>query len=821
MNLTQQFLIISILPLSFLGLGIYLWRVGTRRRQVFTRWIVTLGLAAVWASSIMRFFGGKAFSFQLVFSWGVIGTYAFTLMVLGVLLTTFTHIGTPQANNRIAFIVSLIIGLVALGLEPRIWPYQIPDTVIAGQKISHFNLWAAVWIASWLIPLIAGFISVQRINIAIPNSLYRNQVQYWLLTLTLFLIGSTVNSIHQAGQSGWQQAGVVIAILAAFVGTVSISQSYLPNLQLGLRQILSRLSGSLIIFFLTLLALSFLVRVLINLPDNGISSSDEPSVSTALIVLPANEASSTEQFGEYNLTGEGSMGSVLEILVNGEVQGKTIVDADGNWQYDLDLPSGDYDIDVQVIVPGTQTRTAVSAQNLIILIAAAIFAALFTGVFRLSNLIARRLFLPALDQHDTVMSDYTKTSGHLPEPQQLAQLFLRIVQSRMGTDDGWFFTTTDGPKGSLILRPLAELELSTAPKKGAVFAYDNPIAEYFRQNDKPIAQYDIDTLDIFGQASEQTKQMLTTWQRVLFLPLRTGDTLIGVIALGAKSSGESYDRQEVVKLQQLTRQVSPLLAQAQNLASLRQINDYVFQNNQRLSREKQHLNELAGLYNQFLTLISPELKRPFIAINKHLHKLHQESAENDKESAVAELSHEFENLKKPIDNLITLSTRIQMRNTFDFQLVRMDDIAMAAVRKLKTMSEARRVTVEFNVQTALPMVLGDAEQLQEAVQHLLHNAIKFNKIGGVVQLDCGIEGSDLYLRVIDSGVGIPKDRLAEIWTGLNYPTNGNNRFNSNHVSVGLALTRFIIAAHGGRVESQSKYGSGSVFAIYLPLVFEE
>ena len=79
-------------------------------------------------------------------------------------------------------------------------------------------------------------------------------------------------------------------------------------------------------------------------------------------------------------------------------------------------------------------------------------------------------------------------------------------------------------------------------------------------------------------------------------------------------------------------------------------------------------------------------------------------------------------------------------------------------------------------------------------------------------------GSDLFLRVVDTGVGIPPDRLERVWAGLSkLKVNGNGRSGG----MGLALSRFIILAHGGRVEAQSKYGAGSVFTIHLPLYFGE
>jgi signal transduction histidine kinase len=244
----------------------------------------------------------------------------------------------------------------------------------------------------------------------------------------------------------------------------------------------------------------------------------------------------------------------------------------------------------------------------------------------------------------------------------------------------------------------------------------------------------------------------------------------------------------------------------------------VFQQNQTLVREKQHLKELANLYAQFVKLISPDLRRPFATITQQIQQLQEELTKSDSKQLISELGQRVEALKTPIDNLITMSGRIQIRDEFDFKPIHLDDVSQAAIRHLKAMAEARRVRVEFNSDPHVPTIYGDEQQMQEAIQYLLHNAIKFNKIGGLVRLDLGISGSDLRLRVVDTGVGIPEDRLATIWDGF---TNLSHNGSSRGGGLGLALTRFIVAAHGGHIEAESKYGSGSVFTIYLPLVYEE
>ena len=167
-----------------------------------------------------------------------------------------------------------------------------------------------------------------------------------------------------------------------------------------------------------------------------------------------------------------------------------------------------------------------------------------------------------------------------------------------------------------MLRPLAQLG-SQLPDT-VDFAYDSPFVQHLRGNGRPLIQHDIDSLVAFDSMSEDERQTIAQWQRILFMPLHAGDSLVGLLALGSKYSGEAYDRNDFETLQNLATQISPLLAQAQNLASLRQINHYVFEQNQALARERQHMQELAQLYRQFFELVTPELRQPFAAIDKRI-----------------------------------------------------------------------------------------------------------------------------------------------------------------------------------------------------------
>ena len=727
MTLTQQFLIISLLPLSFIGMIVYLWRARLKRRPLFLRWSLTLLSAAVWASSVIRFFGGTTFPEILIYNWDIVGTYALSLTAVCFLFTTLTYLPIPRGFGQIGLGLSLLLWGGAIFVDPNIWHNALPNTLLLGQPVRQFDIWASVWIASWLLPIVAAWMLTQKLNSNLPPSLYRNQVQYWLVVIFLLLLGSGLGSVQQPGQTGWQQAGVIIMMLAGLTGTISLASTTLPDLQLSLRQLLSRVISILVIFGLTWGGLTLLVRSVRDLPEN------------------------TPQ--------------------NGEI--------------------------------------------LVLLIAAALFVGLFTLVNHFIKELSRRLFLPGSLRHETVLAEFSNVIGNLPEPVQLGQLFLRLVQANLTTDEAWLFTAVDGPGGKLILRPLANLENITLDT--LTLDAHSPFTQFLRQNTVPLVQYDIDTLERFAEMPEAERTTLTRWERLLYKPLHTGDSLVGVLALGLKHSGGSYDQPDFDLLENLSRQISPLLAQAQNVSSLRQINEYVFHQNQVLTRDRQHLQELVRLYSQFVDLISPDLRRPFNVLTQEVQQL-QSKDDATTIKLATQIDQHISEIKLPIEKLIAISGRIQMRNEFSFQLNRLDEIAQQAIRNLRTMADARRVVVEFNVSTPHTTVLGDGAQLMEAAQHLLHNAIKFNKIGGVVQVECGLIGSELFLRVVDTGVGIPPERLDTIWSGLSkLKANGNGRSSG----MGLALARFIILAHGGRIEAQSKYGAGSVFTLYLPLFFDD
>jgi signal transduction histidine kinase len=120
-------------------------------------------------------------------------------------------------------------------------------------------------------------------------------------------------------------------------------------------------------------------------------------------------------------------------------------------------------------------------------------------------------------------------------------------------------------------------------------------------------------------------------------------------------------------------------------------------------------------------------------------------------------------------------------------------------------------------------VRADREKLQQILLNLLSNAVKFTPSGGEVsvesvdRVDGGEDEGMVYLRVRDSGIGIPRDRLETVFEPFVQVDTSLTR-RQEGVGLGLAISRDVARGMGGDLRARSEPGKGSTFTLALPLV---
>jgi signal transduction histidine kinase len=141
------------------------------------------------------------------------------------------------------------------------------------------------------------------------------------------------------------------------------------------------------------------------------------------------------------------------------------------------------------------------------------------------------------------------------------------------------------------------------------------------------------------------------------------------------------------------------------------------------------------------------------------------------------------------------------------------DVAHDA-RKLALREDGERVfTLDHNDAVT---VLGDAERLRQLVSNLVENAIRYTPPGGTVTLALRRHGPVAEITVVDTGIGIEEDHLADIFERFYRVDRGRSRALGG-TGLGLSIVRQVAEAHGGAVRVRSTPGAGSTFTVVLPV----
>ncbi len=289
----------------------------------------------------------------------------------------------------------------------------------------------------------------------------------------------------------------------------------------------------------------------------------------------------------------------------------------------------------------------------------------------------------------------------------------------------------------------------------------------------------------------------------LGVPMLRGDEVVGVISVQSYRPN-AYGEAEQELLLTIAEGVAVALENARLYASLQETN--------------RQLQEALQAREEMIQNVSHELRTPLTLILGYIELL-QEGAfgplTGEQKHVMAVLQSQGERLYYMVYRLLTLQTLNQQA----LQKIRLDvrSLLKEAVQIWQARAAEAGVDLQLEIEEGLPEPMADPDLLSQVIGNLLDNAIKFSPNGGVVGIRAWREGNDLWIAVSDQGIGIPKDKLEQIFERF-YQVDGGTTRHFGGMGIGLTLCRAIIEAHGGRIWAESEGpGHGSTFYIVLPL----
>jgi len=222
--------------------------------------------------------------------------------------------------------------------------------------------------------------------------------------------------------------------------------------------------------------------------------------------------------------------------------------------------------------------------------------------------------------------------------------------------------------------------------------------------------------------------------------------------------------------------------------------------------------------DHFLATVSHELRTPLNVILGWAVVLRERDLSPEVHRALTVIERNARAQARLIEDVLDLSRISSGKLSLMLSSVNVGEAVRAAALALRPAAEAKDITlsVEAVDESALLTISADSDRLQQILWNLLTNALKFTPKAGSVAIVATRLGSEVQIRVTDSGEGIGEDVLPHIFEPFRQADSSTTRRHGG-LGLGLALVRQIASAHGGSVEATSAgIGRGATFLVRLP-----
>jgi CheY-like chemotaxis protein/signal transduction histidine kinase/methyl-accepting chemotaxis protein len=267
---------------------------------------------------------------------------------------------------------------------------------------------------------------------------------------------------------------------------------------------------------------------------------------------------------------------------------------------------------------------------------------------------------------------------------------------------------------------------------------------------------------------------------------------------------------------QLESQTEELQQQSEELL---QKSDILSQQNVELEEQKQQISQANNLKSEFLSNMSHELRTPLNSINALSYVLLQQGEESFNEEDIGYLeiiNRNGNRLLTLINDILDLSKieagKMDLNNS-RFNLMSLINNTVESVRNL---GEEKGLFFKVNSEYENIDIFSDESRLNQIFTNLIGNAIKFTQHGGV-EVHVTMDRKKAYVDIIDTGIGIPKNKLDSIFEEFRQ-IDGSTSRNFEGTGLGLAIVQKLLKQLQGEISVESEVGNGSKFTVVLPLL---
>ncbi len=280
---------------------------------------------------------------------------------------------------------------------------------------------------------------------------------------------------------------------------------------------------------------------------------------------------------------------------------------------------------------------------------------------------------------------------------------------------------------------------------------------------------------------------------LVFLPLVSRGQTIGVAAAVAPEA-RPFTRDDLALFTELARRASLAI------------------DNARLYLESQ---QAVRAREEVLAIVSHDLRNPLnaVTLGSSLLQMSTNLSDDDREQ-IDTIGVSARRMARLIEDLLDV-TRLEggKRLPIDPSTVEVGELLNEAEELFRAQASAASVSMEYHDGDELPAVRADRHRVMQVLSNLIGNSMKFTPPGGRITVRAKSEDGHVLFSVSDTGPGIPKENLSDIFT----PYWQAKRAERLGAGLGLGIAKGIVEAHGGKIWAESEPGRGTTFYFTLPV----
>jgi signal transduction histidine kinase len=234
--------------------------------------------------------------------------------------------------------------------------------------------------------------------------------------------------------------------------------------------------------------------------------------------------------------------------------------------------------------------------------------------------------------------------------------------------------------------------------------------------------------------------------------------------------------------------------------------------------QNEQLRELDRVKDEFLSSISHELRTPLTSISGYVELLHEDITDEDARAHLQVVERNAERLLTLVNDLLFAARLQSGRLELELEPVDLCALVEESVEAARPRAEAAQVDLVVTSK-AVPLVSGERIRLEQVIDNLVSNAIKFTPAHGHVEIDVGARNGVVCVAVSDTGIGITEAERAHLFERF-FRSQAALEKQIQGTGLGLYISKAIVEAHGGQIGVRSEEGKGTTFMIELPAAAE-